>query len=94
MHQLHWRSETLRVTVISVHARTIHGHRGERLTARGRPLARVGFALLALAFPLLATDQGRALLAGVLPRHLRHAVRPRDLASGGRGRPSLPAGPG
>ena len=95
MHQLHWHSETLRVTLVNVHAHTLpHGQRSDRTTTRGRPLARVGFALLALAFPLLATDRGRALLAAVLPRYLRQAARPRALVSSGRGGPRLPAGPG
>ncbi len=94
MHQLHWHSETLRVTVVNVHADTIpHVQRGDRTTIGG-PLTRVGFALLALAFALLATGQGRALLRGVLGQRLPEAVRPRALGGGRSGAPGLPTGLG
>lgn len=95
MHQLHWHYETLRVTVISVAQTVAPGERGDRTpTKRRRPLARVGFTLLALGLSLLATGHGRALLAAVLPLPLREAVRPKVLVSGGRGARGLPAGPG
>ena len=96
MHELHWHSETLRVTVVSVSVGTVAlGEGGDRTPTKDRlPLARVGFALLALALSLLATGHGRALLVGVLPRPLRDAVRPKVLGSDGRGARGLPAGPG
>jgi hypothetical protein len=93
MNQLDWCSARLSVTVIKV--RTLTDEQGpDRTTTRGRPLARVGLALIALTLPLLATDRGRALLAGVLPQYLHPAVRPRALNEGERGGPALPAGPG
>lgn len=92
MHQLHWQSETLHVTVVNVQLLTVP-HSGDRTTTRGRPLARVGFALVAIAFPLLATDRGRALLAGRLSRYLRQAARPKALVSSRSSGLRLPAGP-
>lgn len=62
-------------------------------TTPGR-FVRVGFALAAIALPLLATSQGRALLTGVLAPHLPRAARPRDLQRGRSAAPGLPAGPG
>jgi hypothetical protein len=96
MRDLHWHSETLCVTVVSVPAGTVAPEvRGDPTPRKGwLPLARVGFALLAVALPLLATGHGRALLAGVLPRPLRDAVRPKSLVSGGRAAAGLPSGPG
>jgi hypothetical protein len=94
MYQLHWHSETLRVTLVNVHAHAMpRGRRGDPPTRMGRPLARVAFALIALAFPLLATGQGRGLLSGVLARYLRQAVRGGVLVSGGGNRPGLPPAP-
>jgi hypothetical protein len=93
MHQFHWYSATLRITVLDAQAHTIADEqRRDRTTKRGRPLGRVGLALLALALPLLATDRGLALLAGV-PRYVRPAVRPRALVRSKCGGPALPAGP-
>lgn len=95
MYQLQWHSETLSLTAVTMHARTASpSERGERRPVKGRPLARIGFALLALALPMLVIGQGRALLAGVLPRYLRFAVRPKRLVSGRRCAEGLPAGRG
>lgn len=96
MHQLHWNSETLRVTVVSVRAETVPpGERGGwTSTKRLRPLARVGFALMALALLLLATGQGRGLLAGVQARYFRDAVLSKYVLDSRRRARSLPAGPG
>jgi hypothetical protein len=95
MNQLQWHSETLSVTAVTMHART-HSPRehGEQMPIKGRPLARIGFALLGLALPVLATGQGRALLAGVLARYFHYAVRPKRLVSSRRCAQGLPAGPG
>jgi hypothetical protein len=90
MHQVCWHSETACVTVVRAHT-TPRRERADR-TTRGRSIARVGFALTVIVFPLLATGQGRALLTSVLGQHLPQA-RPRAL--GGRsGAPGLPARPG
>jgi hypothetical protein len=93
MRQVEWYSTRLSFTVVNVHT-IADEQRSDRTMTPRWSLGRLGFGLLALAFPLLATGKGRALLAGVLPRHLRHAVRPRGLANGQSSQPSLPAGPG
>src|SRR6266567_2858808 len=93
MHQFHWYSATLRITVLNAQAYTIADEqRHDRTAKRGRPLGHVGLALMALALPLLATDRGRALLASVT-WSVRPAVRPRALVTSKRRRPALPAGP-
>ena len=94
MHQLHWYSARLRITVVRAHAHTsADERRSNRTTSRGRPLGLVGLAFMALALPVLATERGRAQLGGVLSRYLPPAVRLRALVSSRHGRPALPTGP-
>ena len=92
--QVEWHAARLHITVTDVHAATIaHGQRRGRTGTRARILGRIGLSLMALVLPLLATDRGCALLAGVVPRYLRRPVQPKALVSNGRPGPALPAGP-